>query len=159
MDGEARDIGRMASNTVLWDERRDTRDIVLRGLAEYARKTAHMSLGWRGMKFPMTWKPYRCSFALTQEGGRREVGEQKLAWLWEKYKKVRSKTWGKFVGKVMEEFEMGGHDLRDTGGSKEEDCRFTGDQDTQRNEHMASLERSQTVRWRENGEMGGCKRR
>ena len=67
MKGDVGEIGCMASNTVVWDEGRDTRDNVLRGLAEYTRKITHMSLGWRGIKFPMTWKPYRYSFALTLE--------------------------------------------------------------------------------------------
>ena len=43
MVGEIGEVGRLASNAVVWDEKKDSRDDVMRGLAKYAQAIERMS--------------------------------------------------------------------------------------------------------------------
>jgi hypothetical protein len=105
MDGEIGDVGRMASNTVVWDEESETRDDVLRGFAKYAQKVTRMS--WRDHSPEMeTWWNERAGEITIRTRGRRKcIKEERLGWMWGRYKKQHGTSWGGFKAKVMEELE------------------------------------------------------
>jgi hypothetical protein len=111
MEGEAGRIGRLASNTALWDAKSDTMDGMMRGLASYASKIAKMcAQDSDNQKSGMWWYDKRARIVIRAKERRREMREDKLGWMWARYQKQYDKCWDGFKELIGKEMELVGSD-------------------------------------------------
>jgi hypothetical protein len=111
MVGEIGEVGRLASNAVVWDEKKDSRDDVMRGLAKYAQAIERMSPEPEETgKVKMWWREGAEQIVVQVGEKRRTIREDKLGWMWERYQRHQGTNWKEFVVWVAEEMKFTGTD-------------------------------------------------
>ena len=113
--GKVGEVGKLASNAVLWDGQEDTRNGILRGLAKYTWRVRLLHERWNSLEDSMRWNEHRNEIVLQTQDKRKKINEKRMGWIWKRYSTNcegddEAHRWATFKTKLMEEVEKGGWD-------------------------------------------------